>query len=115
MVERSRPVAGAHLETLVLHDLPGWRDSSRVLAPEVLYRRTTVDLGVDFVVEAGDGRLLAIEVKAAARTGYSDPRSLRAFREGYPEQLIGGLLPHGVGETRWMSDRILAVLWWRVL
>ena len=109
----SGAASGAYLETLVLLDLLVWRDS-QVPAPEVLYWRTTTDLEVDFVVETG-GRLLAIEVKAAARPGYSDTRGLRAFREEYPEQFIGGLSLHGGAETRWMSDRILAVPWWRVL
>ena len=105
--------SGAHLEALVLLDLQVWRDS-RVPAPEVLYWRTTTDLEVDFVVEDG-GRLLPIEVKAAANPGYSDTRGLRAFREENPERFVGGLLLHGGGQTQWMSERILAVPWWRVL
>ena len=109
----SGSASGAHLETQVLHDLLVWRDS-RVPAPDVLYWRTTTGLEVDFVVEAG-ARLLPIEVKAAADPGYSDTRSLRAFREEYPENFLGGLLLHGGSETRWMSDRILAAPWWRVL
>ena len=109
----SEAASGAHLETLVLVDLLVWRDS-RVPAPEVLYWRTTTDLEADFVIETG-GRLLPIEVKAAASPGYSDTRSLRAFREEYPDRFIGGLLLHGGAETQWMSDRILAVPWWRVL
>ena len=109
----SGAVSGAHLETLVLVDLLVWRDS-RVPAPEVLYWRTTTGLEVDFVIETG-GRLLPIEVKAAASPGYSDTRSLRTFREEYPDRFIGGLLLHGGAETQWMSDRILAVPWWRVL
>ena len=109
----SRATSGAHLETLVLLDLLVWRDS-RVPAPEVLYWRTTTDLEVDFVVEIG-GHLLPVEVKASADPGYSDTRGLRAFREEYPEQFIGGLLLHGGSETRWMSEHILAVPWWRVL
>ena len=87
---------------------------SRVPAPEVLYWRTTTDLEVDFLIETG-GRLLPIEVKATASPGYSDTRSLRAFREEYPDRFIGGLLLHGGAETQWMSDRVLAVPWWRVL
>ena len=71
-------------------------------------------LEVDFVVETG-GRLLPIEVKAAANPGCSDTRGLRAFRMEYPERFIGGLLLHGGGQTQWICDRILAVPWWRVL
>ena len=109
----SGSASGAHLETQVLHDLLVWRDS-RVPAPEVLYWRSTTGLEVDFVVEAG-GRLLPIEVEAAADPGYPDTRSLRAFREEYPENFLGGLLLHGGSGTRWTSDRILAAPWWRAL
>ena len=80
----------------------------------MLYWRTTTDLEVDIVIEAA-GRLLPVEVKAAASPGCSDTRNLRAFREEYPDWFIGGLLLHGGAETRWLSDRILAVPWWRVL
>ena len=109
----SEAATGAHLETLVMIDLLVWRDS-QVPAPEVLYWRTTTDLEVDFVIEAGN-RLLPIEVKAAANPGYADTRGLRAFREEYPELFAGGLLLHGGDRTQWMSDGILAVPWWRVL
>ena len=109
----SGTTSGAHLETLVLSDLLAWRDA-RVPAPEVLFWRTTTELEVDFIVES-DGRLLPIEVKSATNPGYSDTRGLRAFRQEYPDRFIGGLLLHGGGQTQWMSDRILAVPWWRVL
>ena len=109
----SDTASGAYLEALVLHDLLVWRDA-QVPAPEVLFWRTTTDLEVDFVIEIGD-RLLPIEVKAATNPGYSDTRGLRAFREEYPECFVGGLLLHGGDRTLWMSDRILAVPWWRVL
>ena len=109
----SQPPGGAHLETLVLLDLLVWRDT-QVPAPEVLYWRTTTDLEVDFVVETGH-RLLPIEVKATTTPGYSDTRGLRAFGEEYPEACTGGLLLHGGGDIRWLSERILAVPWWRIL
>ena len=109
----SRSVSGAYLETLVLNDLLVWRDV-QVPAPEVLFWRTTTDLEVDFVIETNGG-LLPIEVKATASPGYSDSRGLREFRQAYADRFIGGLLLHGGGRTQWLSDRVLAVPWWRVL
>ncbi|MDE0627338.1 MAG: ATP-binding protein [Bryobacterales bacterium] len=105
--------SGMHLESLVLSDLLAWRDC-QFPAPEVLFWRTSTDLEVDFVIESGD-RLLPIEVKAATSPSYADTRGLRAFRQEYADQFIGGLLLHGGVQTRWMSEQILAVPWWRVL
>lgn len=105
--------SGAHLENLVLSDLLVWRDS-QIPAPEVLFWRTATDLEVDFVLETRGG-LLPVEVKAAASPGFADIRGLRAFRQEYRDQFVGGLLLHGGSQTQWMSDEILAVPWWRVL
>lgn len=105
--------SGAHLENLVLSDLLVWRDS-QIPAPEVLFWRTATDLEVDFVLETRGG-LLPVEVKAATSPGFTDTRGLRAFREEYRDQFVGGLLLHGGSQTQWMSDEILAVPWWRVL
>ena len=109
----SRAASGAHLETLVLNDLMAWRDG-QTQAPEVLFWRTTTELEVDFVLET-DSRLLPIEVKAARSPGYADTRGIRAFRQEYAERCPGGLLLHGGEQTQWISDRVLAVPWWRVL
>ncbi|MDE0107782.1 MAG: ATP-binding protein [Bryobacterales bacterium] len=109
----SREASGAHLETLVLNDLMAWRDG-QTPAPEVLFWRTTTELEVDFVLES-DSRLLPIEVKAARSPGYSATRGIRAFRQEYGERCPGGLLLHGGEHTQWISDRVLAVPWWRVL
>ena len=104
---------GMHLESLVLSDLLAWRDC-QFPTPEVLFWRTSTDLEVDFVIESGD-RLLPIEVKAATSPSHADTRGLRAFQQEYADQFIGGLLLYGGDQTRWMSEQILAVPWWRVL
>ena len=111
----AKAAGGAHLENLVLSDLLAWRDS-QPRHPDVLFWRTSTDLEVDFVIEAGE-RLLAVEVKASSNPGYRATRGLRAFREEYSRrgQFAGGLLLHCGAETRWLSDRILAVPWWKVI
>ena len=80
---------------------------------EVLFWRTATELEVDFVIESA-GRLLAIEVKATANPGYADTRGLRAFRSEYADEFVGGLLLHGNRRSWWISERILAVPWWKV-
>jgi len=104
---------GAHLENLVLTDLLAWRHA-RVPRPEVLYWRTAGGIEVDFVIEHRDG-LVPIEVKAGSRPGLGDLRGLQTFRDEYPDLFQGGLLLHTGDETQWLSDRILAVPWHRVV
>ena len=60
-------------------------------------------------------RLLPIEVKATGSPALADTRGLRTFRDEYPDRFAGGLLLHGGPQTQWLSDRILAVPWWRMV
>lgn len=105
--------SGHHLENLVLGDLLAWRDG-QVPRPEVLGWRTTTDLEVDFVIEHARG-LVPIEIKATASPGPRDVRGLVAFREEYGDRFLGGLLLHDGDEVQWVSDRILAAPWHRVV
>ena len=108
-----REPTGVHLENLVLSDLQAWRDS-RVPRPEILYWRTAGNQEVDFVIEHGE-HLLPIEVKSNPRPSPRDVRHLLAFREEYEDRFSGGLLLHTGEQVFWMSDRILAVPWWKVI
>jgi predicted AAA+ superfamily ATPase len=104
---------GAHLENLVLADLMAWA-GSRVDAPSLMYWRTASGSEVDFVVE-WKGRVLPIEVKAATRVRLEDARGLRAFLDEHGRRSRAGLLLHAGDDVTWLSDRILAAPWWRVL
>lgn len=104
---------GAHLENLVLHDLLAWRDA-RLERAELGYWRTTTGEEVDLVIEDG-GRLLPIEVKAAARPRLSDAAHLRAFRAEYGKSARAGLLLHTGTTLEWLTPDVLAVPWYRVL
>jgi len=103
---------GVHLENLVLMDLLAWRDVEP-LRPEVLYWRTAAGLEVDFVIETPK-RVLPIEIKAAPRVSPSDAKGLEAFLDEYRDLADGGLLLHGGTETFPLTQRVLAVPWWRV-
>jgi uncharacterized protein len=105
--------SGAHLENLVLGDLVAWRDISSP-RPEILHWRTHTGKEVDFVVESGP-LLLPIEVKATTRPSWRDARHLRTFLDEYGDAVHGALLLHGGNETVWLSERVLAAPWWRVL
>jgi hypothetical protein len=104
---------GALLENLVLGDLLAWRDA-RLERAEVGYWRTASGEEVDFVVEAG-GKLLPIEVKAAARPRLADAAHLRSFRQEYGKKARAGLLLHTGGALEWLAPDVLAAPWWRVL
>ena len=104
---------GNHLENQILIDLLVWRDGQSP-SPEIMYWRTTTEREVDFVIESDD-RLLAVEVKAAARPRRADIAGLRLFQEEYADRFAGGLLLHGGSETQWLADGILATPWWRVV
>jgi predicted AAA+ superfamily ATPase len=104
---------GAHLENVVLNDLLAWRDA-QIERPELGYWRTASGEEVDFVVEA-EGRLLPIEIKAAARPRLSDAAHLRSFRAEYGRKARAGLLLHTGSKLEWLAPDVLAAPWWRVL
>jgi predicted AAA+ superfamily ATPase len=104
---------GAHLENVVLNDLLAWRDA-QIERPELGYWRTASGEEVDFVVEA-EGRLLPIEIKAAARPRLSDAAHLRSFRAEYGRKARAGLLLHTGSQLEWLAPDVLAAPWWRVL
>ena len=112
LAEQEEP-DGAHLENLVLHDLLAWRDA-RLERAEIGYWRTASGEEVDLVVEAG-GRLLPLEVKAAARPRLADATHLRSFRKEYGRKARAGLLLHTGGAVEWLAPDVLAVPWWRVM
>lgn len=112
LAETAEP-GGAHLENLVLHDLLAWRDA-RLDRTELTYWRTAVGEEVDFVIESG-GRLLPIEVKAAARPRLADATHLRAFRAEYGSKARAGILLHTGTTLEWLAPDVLAVPWWRVV
>lgn len=104
---------GAHLENLVLTDLQAWRDA-RAGSPQVLFWRTYDGREVDFVIETHGG-VVGIEVKATTRPRPRDWATLVEFRDRYGDAVKGCLLLHAGDRTEWVSNRVLAVPWWRVL
>lgn len=104
---------GPHLENLILTDLLAWRDS-RVNPPSILYWRTTTGEEVDFVIE-WRARLLPVEVKASRNVRFGDSRHLRSFLNEYPTTAHAGLLLYAGDETFWLTEKILAAPWWRVI
>jgi predicted AAA+ superfamily ATPase len=96
-----------------VQDLLVWRDS-RLSPPELFHWRTHKGAEVDIVIQDGDA-LLPIEVKATSQPSTRDLASIRRFMTEYEDRAIGGLFLHTGQDVFWVSDRVLAVPWWRVL
>lgn len=104
---------GPHLENVILNDLLAWRDA-RLERAELGYWRTTTGEEVDLIIEA-QGRLLPIEIKAAAKPRLADTTHLRTFRAEYGAKARAGLLLHTGGTLEWIAPDVLAAPWWKVL
>ena len=81
--DRPEEIDGQVLEELVAQHLRAWAAYSR-LNVDLFYWRTRAGTEVDFVVY-GESGLQAFEVKNARKVHSTDLRTLRAFRDDYPE------------------------------
>jgi predicted AAA+ superfamily ATPase len=89
---------GPLLETFVASELMkqlGWSETHA----ELLHFRTHGGQEVDLVLEADDGRLVGIEVKAAATVGAADMRGLAALREVAAKRFHRGVVLYTGRET----------------
>lgn len=64
---------------------------------------------VDLIVERGDGRVLAFEVKAAGRVQSADMRHLRKLRDALGERFLGGIALHNGAHAFSFEDGLLAM------
>lgn len=103
-LDRPEEIAGLALEGLVAQHLRAWIDY-RAASAQLYYWRTKSGSEVDFIVYGPD-TFWAIEVKHAARVDSKDLRSLRAFREDYPEASACLLY---MGKERLAIDGIMCI------
>jgi predicted AAA+ superfamily ATPase len=82
-LDRPEEIEGAALEGLVVQHLRAW-NAYRGGNNELYYWRTRSGLEVDVVLYGDDG-FWAIEIKNSAKIHPRDTRSLRSFKEDYPE------------------------------
>jgi len=82
-LDRPEEIDGQALEGLVAQHLRAWAAYSGH-GVDLFFWRTRAGAEVDFVVY-GETGVRAFEVKNAARVHSADLRSLRAFRDDYPE------------------------------
>lgn len=103
-LDRPQEIAGAALEGLVAQHLRAWIDYSGGEAT-LSYWRTKSGTEVDFVVY-GRAVFWGIEVKHTTTLRSADLRSLKAFREDYPEATLRLLYR---GQDRLLIDGILCI------
>lgn len=106
---------GTFLETLTateLHRLAGWSKSAPVRITH--WRRAERD-EVDLVLERPDGRVIAIEVKAARSLQAKAGNGIDQFRNAYPDQFHRGFVFHAGDHVESLADNVwsvpFSVLW----
>ena len=104
---------GAHLENLVATDLLAWSATHRD-RPTILHWRTTKGAEVDFVIESAR-QVLPIEVKTSAHVSTKDAQHLESFLDEYAARARAGLIIYDGPETFWLTRRVLAAPWWKVM
>ena len=103
-LDRVEEIDGQALEGLVAQHLRAWTAYSRHRT-DLFFWRTRGGAEVDFVVY-GEAGMTAIEVKNAGRVHGTDLRSLRGFRQDYPQAEILMLYR---GEERLRMDGVWCV------
>ena len=107
-VYRDRRLFGALLETFVYTELAkqaSWRDDD----PRLFHLRDRDGVEVDIVVEAHDGVVAGVEVKAAATVGEEDFKGLKRLRDSLGERFACGVLLHDGDSVLPFGDRLFAM------
>jgi uncharacterized protein len=113
-LEREESLVGSVLECLAGTELLkqlGWSETQASL----FHFRTAKGAEIDFVLEARDGRLVGVEVKAAATVRGDDFRHLSALRDRLGDRFVRGVVLYSGGTSLPFGERLeawpLATLW----
>lgn len=106
---------GAVVECFVGMELAKQISAARTRA-SLLHMRTATGAEVDFVIEAGDGHLVGVEVKASATVRGDDFKHLATLRDRLGEgRFVRGVVLYAGGERLPFGERLeawpLATLW----
>jgi len=100
--------SGKILETFVVNECLKAASWSNLLV-RLHHYRTLTGSEVDCVLETADGRVVGIEVKAAARVGTSDIRGLQTLRDDVGDKFVKGLILYQGKTVVPFGDRITAL------
>jgi uncharacterized protein len=106
--------SGPLFESFVAGELArqlSWSDTEAAL----FHYRDRRGVEVDLVLEAADGRVVGVEVKAAVDVHESDFRGLRTLRDRVGEEFVAGVVVHCGDRPRPFGDRLwslpISALW----
>lgn len=103
------PARGQLVETFVVNEL--LRQTSVLDEPDVglHHLRDRDGAEIDIVAEAADGRVVAIEVKAARSVNRADAKWLGWLRDKIPNDFVCGIVLHTGDRPFRLGDRLLAI------
>lgn len=84
-------LVGRLVETFVTNELRAQAEWSGT-RPELFHYRDRAGTEVDLVLEAGDGRVVGVEVKAGATVRAADLRGLRLLEQRLGEDFVAGVM-----------------------
>lgn len=108
-VLRDGDLLGRVLDTLVAAQLRAECAASIVGADLFHYRDANGRHEVDLLIEARDGQMIAVEVKATAAPSAADARHLEWFAERVGSTFAAGVVLHTGPRVFQLADRIVAV------
>lgn len=100
--------AGALLETFVVNELLKLRAVAE-LEPELYHFRDRDQREIDCILEAPDGRVVGIEVKAASSVNRADLRHLALARDRLNDQFVAGIVFYTGPRPLPFGDRLMAL------
>ncbi len=105
---------GPVLETFVVGELTRQVSWSRTL-PRLHHYRTHAGAEIDIILESRDGRVAAVEVKAAASVRATDFKSMRFLMEKLDQRFVAGVVLYLGDEVVPFGERLwalpVAALW----
>ena len=107
-VMASGDLLGAMIETFVIAQLQAQSAVSGTRYRLSHLRERDSRREVDVIAELSGGRVVGVEIKAAASVGRSDARHLSWLSETMQERFAGGVVLHTGRDTFELGDRILA-------
>ena len=101
-------LAGPLIETFVMSELREQCAHSDV-TPQFFHWRDRTGAEVDIVLEAGDGKVIALEIKASSTVGKSDFKWLSVLRDKLGDRFVGGFVLYTGTEVIPWGDRLRAM------